>query len=832
MKIAHDNMNENVPSSRWWFGRRRKGAVGGLALALAIVLSSASAPAQPAAAAPSPADKTVVKRFALITGASRGGADRVPLRFASSDANAMRHVLTDLGGLGESETIQLNEVGRDSLRDGFDRVKRLVAAARTPGARTEMVFYYSGHSDETGLLLGNERVTYSEVRSWVDDTGADVRIAVLDSCASGALTRGKGGVHRPPFLVDTSSAARGHAYLTASAENEAAQESDRLGAAYFTHYLVSGLRGAADVSHDGRVTLSEAYQYAFTETLARTQESRGGPQHASYDFQLAGKGDLVMTDLRATNASLVLPADLAGRLFVRDAHGQLIAEVHKLPAQPIELGLPPGRYRITLDDNRRLSEGTVDLIAGQQNALNPGVLVAMVPTSSRSRGTGDAGDEVTADATAVTAVPMGLPLPGNPALGPARPSHFNFAIYPGLDMNGGVPSDDQVVLGFVARSRTLTGASLNVFGHQVQSDVRGAQLSGFGNLTSGDVTGTQLSGLVNVTRGSVTGGQLAGWANWNGGDLRGFQLGGLANVVGGHATGLQLGGLANWTGGGVRGLQGAGLANIAGGDAQAIQLGGLSNYVAGNAVGLQLAGIANVTKGSLRGLQLSGIANLAGAMEGAQIAVVNIGGDVTGTQIGVVNVARRVRGLQLGVVNVASDAESAASIGLVTFVRNGIHELELSTNESLTPVLSGVLGSKYVFTRLGVGLQARPSNIPGARTVEPGSPEDRQRVFLQWGVGGRIPVRDRLFVDVEGIATTHMQFTSNDEDPSLLTGLRVLGGYRVAPHLTLVFGPSYNVGIGWSGRDPVTSTGVLESVHHSGTTTIRMYPGLILGLRV
>ena len=38
-----------------------------------------------------------------------------------------------------------------------------------------------------------------------------------------------------------------------------------------------------------------------------------------------------MTDLRATSASLVLPSELAGRLYVRDAQGQLIAEGN--PAQ-------------------------------------------------------------------------------------------------------------------------------------------------------------------------------------------------------------------------------------------------------------------------------------------------------------------------------------------------------------------------------------------------------------------------------------------------------------------------------------------------------------------
>jgi hypothetical protein len=32
------------------------------------------------------------------------------------------------------------------------------------------VIYYSGHSDENGLLLGGDRVTYRELRQWLDTT--------------------------------------------------------------------------------------------------------------------------------------------------------------------------------------------------------------------------------------------------------------------------------------------------------------------------------------------------------------------------------------------------------------------------------------------------------------------------------------------------------------------------------------------------------------------------------------------------------------------------------------------------------------------------------------
>ena len=130
----------------------------------------------------------------------------------------------------------------------------------------------------------------------VDDIPADVRIAILDSCSSGVLTRGKGGTRRAPFLMDTSVDVQGHAFLTSSSEDEVAQESEGLGGSFFTHYLTSGMRGAADASGDGKVTLNEAYQFAFHETLGGTVDTRGGAQHPAYDIQLSGTGDVVMTD--------------------------------------------------------------------------------------------------------------------------------------------------------------------------------------------------------------------------------------------------------------------------------------------------------------------------------------------------------------------------------------------------------------------------------------------------------------------------------------------------------------------------------------------------------
>ena len=127
-----------------------------------------------------------------------------------------------------------------------------------------------------------------------------MRIVILDSCSSGAFTRAKGGIKTQPFLIDGSLSAQGYAFLTSSSANEASQESDNIEGSYFTHSLLAGLRGAADTVGDGRVTLNEAYRYAYTETMARTETSLYGAQHPSYDMQVSGTGDVVLTDLSET----------------------------------------------------------------------------------------------------------------------------------------------------------------------------------------------------------------------------------------------------------------------------------------------------------------------------------------------------------------------------------------------------------------------------------------------------------------------------------------------------------------------------------------------------
>jgi hypothetical protein len=232
-----------------------------------------------------------------------------------------------------------------------------------------VMVYFSGHADEQGLMLGRETLPYRELRSAVGAVGADVGITILDACASGAITRLKGGQIHPAFLSDASRVVQGYAFLTSSSENEAAQESERLRGSFFTHALLTGLRGAADTSGDGRVTLSEAYQFAFHETLLQTAPTQAGAQHPTYDIKMAGTGDVVMTDVGRNSSSLILGADYDGRFFVMNAQRHLVAELYKPYGRRVELGLEPGPYEVFYEQDRKLLSVSLSLADGQHQEL-------------------------------------------------------------------------------------------------------------------------------------------------------------------------------------------------------------------------------------------------------------------------------------------------------------------------------------------------------------------------------------------------------------------------------------------------------------------------------
>lgn len=725
-------------------------------------------------AAPAAAQTVKVRRFAFLAGANDGGAGRTRLRYATSDARAVSRVLTEMGGVRSVDLVLADEPDKAEFLRRMEEVRRTVAAARTPDVRIELIFYYSGHSDEEGVLLRGERLSYPELRARIEQIPADVRVAVLDSCASGALTRHKGGVFRPPFMTDDSVKLKGNAFLTSSAANEVAQESDRISASFFTHFLLSGLRGAADVNRDRRVTFFEAYQFASQETLARTERTRGGAQHAAYDISLNGTGDFVMTDVSTTSAGLVLGPDLQGWISVRELDSRLVAELRKAPGHPVELGLEPGKYLVTMAGKDSAFEATVELREGQRAQVGQLQFHARPLELARARGD---------DPTAVGAtVPAPLP--------PLRVVPFSLGIVP-------MPSDGPP-------ERVQKHVSLNLLADRA-TRVRGLQLSVGVNWVDEELRGAQVAVAANISNGPVTGAQISAGANLARGQVRGLQVTDAVNL-----------GFAE-----VRGLQTAAGANYVVGDVAGLQLAAGFNLAMRNLRGVQVGAGANWASREMRGLQLAaGFNGARGAVTGAQVALVNYGHDVTGAQVGLVNVAGVSRGLQLGLVNI-SDEDRGVPIGLISYARkNGMLHLAAYGTETSPTNLAFKIGGRNVYNTFAFGYR-------------PGRDGNRFGTAFGLGVRARLERSWLSFLDTEVVASN---FTHNiEDDPSrlqILSSLRVMGGWRLARRFAIVGGPTANVLVRKRDFDTDIAPGALEKVLHDGPTVVSLYPGFVLGIEI
>ncbi|HEY0706062.1 MAG TPA: caspase family protein [Polyangia bacterium] len=320
-----------------------------------------------AALAQTPARGETLRRFALIVGNNEGGEDTRSLRYAGDDARKLHAVLTELGGVRREDATLLIDGTATEMWNALSGLEGRVQDARSRGQRTAIVVYYSGHAKDGALRLGKTRLPMDAVRyRLASESRADVRIAIFDACRSGVVNRTKGARKGPAFEVAAEGApdAQGMVFWSSSSADEDAQESDALGGSYFSHHLVSGLRGSADRSGDRRVTLSEAYEYAYARTVAETAETAAGAQHPTFSYDLKGNGNLVLAELGLGREGLYIPATApAGIYYLVDAgRGVVSAEVIKAVAVDRVVALPPGRYKVKrrLADRLRIGDVRID----------------------------------------------------------------------------------------------------------------------------------------------------------------------------------------------------------------------------------------------------------------------------------------------------------------------------------------------------------------------------------------------------------------------------------------------------------------------------------------
>jgi uncharacterized caspase-like protein len=306
-------------------------------------------------------------RILVAAGHKQGLVEERPLKYADGDAQRVRDVLVGLGGVNASRAFVLAEPTRAQLFAAIDRAKD-EAKKHRPDEVT-LVFYFSGHGDRDALHLADERVLLTDLTVKLGEVPAGLRIAITDACRT---TREKGFVSDEPFAISatTSTQASGQVWLHASSDGEAAQESDELQGAIFTHSWLNGLRGAADTNGDSRVTLEESFAFAHSQTLIRSSKSSGVMQKPEAVVSLHELAPVVLTQTAAHMATLTLPQARDTHFLVYAASAKsVLSELWGSPDRRIALSVPPGRYVIQRRFASNGSAATIAIAAGEDRKL-------------------------------------------------------------------------------------------------------------------------------------------------------------------------------------------------------------------------------------------------------------------------------------------------------------------------------------------------------------------------------------------------------------------------------------------------------------------------------
>ena len=259
-------------------------------------------------------------RWAVVVGISDYADDRLTLRYAHRDAEALyEFLLTPAGGAFSREHMSLlldGNATRDSLAKAFrsflaqskedDLVLIYIACHGAPdAAAARQPLYVLTHETNLDDIAGTAMPMHEIEWSLKNYVLANRVVILADTCHSEGMATGErggpaaGALNR--YLDQLSASTPGVAYLASARENQRSYEDEKWGKGHgaFTWFLLEGMRGAADGwggrPRDNIVTLDELADYVsdqvFKET-GRRQRPVLGPGRYDPELPLAVTGGL------------------------------------------------------------------------------------------------------------------------------------------------------------------------------------------------------------------------------------------------------------------------------------------------------------------------------------------------------------------------------------------------------------------------------------------------------------------------------------------------------------------------------------------------------------
>ncbi len=267
--------------------------------------------------------------------------------------------------------------------------------------------------------------------------------------------------------------------------------------------------------------------------------------------------------------------------------------------------------------------------------------------------------------------------------------------------------------------------------------------------------------------GGVNGAEIGSIFNFNKGKVKGFQLSGVSNINTGYSKGFLL----------------SGVSNIIMDSTSGLFISGVLNYSSLNSKGFLLSGVSNIIMGSTSGLLISGVLNYSNLnSKGFQLATANVAAnEFNGFQLGVFNYAKKLKGVQLGVINYVGDGEEGLPIGLISIVKNGYYDFELTGGEVIYANVNYKMGVERFYTIYKIGYSSYKNNPVYSFGL---------------GFGSNIALSEKQTISIDLSANSIVYDNDGDSNGSSLNLLNKFDfnyKYNLSRNLTLLIGPSFNV---------------------------------------
>jgi hypothetical protein len=302
-------------------------------------------PALPAEALAKAGKKTIPRMYALVVGTSNYAGERLDLRFADLDAEAMAKAFQSTGSaLFGSERTQVRllstaGIGDASSKTNIQKAFADIAAKAQP--QDVLVVYFSGHGLAYGPAekeqfyyltkdIGSENLSDSLVRKsytissneftqWLTAIPAQKQVMILDACNSGKVVESFATITQKNLnpsqirALDRMKDRTGMFILTGSAADKVSYEASQYGQGLLTYSLLQGMSGLA-LKEGKYVDVMTLFQYS-RDQVPELAKGIGGIQIP----MLIPPKEAASFDIGIKDASVKIPVAQAKPVFIRSS---------------------------------------------------------------------------------------------------------------------------------------------------------------------------------------------------------------------------------------------------------------------------------------------------------------------------------------------------------------------------------------------------------------------------------------------------------------------------------------------------------------------------------